>query len=210
MIAEPFMLTPQFAGVRRTVDGRLAKVFRTPKHWFSSDRLWPYASRFVRAARGLHERGIATVRIIERLRVAPGRDVVIYQPLPGVDLRRALSSDADKANQWLPPFAAFCAELHRKGIFFRSLHLGNVLHCDDGRFGLIDLVSTSFSRRPLSPTRRARNFRVMFSYTVDRGIIKRFGVDSFVQAYLSEANLNAAQQQAFLHTLAMIVPHIKN
>lgn len=49
--------------------------------------------------------------------------------------------------------------LHRKGIYFRSLHLGNVILTPNGEFGLIDFSDMRIYPWPLPKFMRVRNIR---------------------------------------------------
>jgi len=44
-----------------------------------------------------------------------------------------------------------------RGIYFRSLHLGNIVLTPEGSLGLIDIADLSFQRRPLSKAKARRN-----------------------------------------------------
>jgi len=68
--------------------------------------------------------------------------------------------------------AQFIAQLHEHGIYFRSLHPGNVVLQPDGTFGLIDILDCSFRwfGRPLNRWQRERNFRHFFRYDDSRAI----------------------------------------
>ncbi len=54
-------------------------------------------------------------------------------------------------------------------MYFRSLHLGNVLLMDDGEFGLIDIADMRILPSPLGKELRVRNLRHMQRYPQDRG-----------------------------------------
>lgn len=161
------------------------------KRLLSSALLSPYARRFWRNAHRLHERGIHTVRCRE-LCYQPSRQrhLVIYPRLPGETLRERLARD-EPANVLLKSMATFLATLHRKGIYFRSVHFGNVLIDDDGRFGLIDVADVRFASGPLSPLKRARNFRHLLHDTRDIERLDQFGFDRFLGIYLTHCGLDS-------------------
>lgn len=207
LLGDPEPAILQRAGVSPTVDGRLAKTFRQPRGLLSSARLRPYAVRFARAAAELARRGVPTVEVTGLYRLeAPGRDVVVYQPLAGTPLRERVGDDADAADRaaLLERFAAFVAELHRRGIAFPGMHLGNVLVLADGSFGLIDIASLRWRRRmdePVPPRTRARDLRPMLHYEPDRTAVVSFGVERFVCAYLAAAALGDRREARFLRAL---------
>jgi len=59
------------------------------------------------------------------------------------------------------------AELHDKGVYFRSLHLGNVVQNEAGQIGLIDISDMTCGDTSLGRLKRARNFQHLFRYRQD-------------------------------------------
>ncbi|MFK3798085.1 toluene tolerance protein [Pseudomonas sp. NPDC088444] len=169
--------------VLRLSDGNFMKLFRR-KRLISSAALFPYARRFARNALALKRRGIACPEILETYRVADiARDVVHYQPLPGQTLRQLIKEPAHFDDKHLIyRFGHFVAHLHNEGIYFRSLHLGNVVMTPDNELGLIDIADMRVYRRPLRKTVRLRNFKHMLRYKDDA----RWVLDpAFSEGYLS-------------------------
>ena len=147
--------------VLRLADGSYLKLFRR-KRLLSSAAWYPYAQRFADNALALSHLGIRVPEVIAVMRVASiGRDAVHYRPLAGVSLRAlARGGLADAAKTMLKEeFNAFVVSLHDKGIYFRSLHLGNVILAPDGRMGLIDFSDLRIYRKPLGRWMRLRNIR---------------------------------------------------
>ena len=140
--------------VLRLRDGQIVKLFRL-KRIVSSALLWPYAVRFARAARKLEERTIPTVTVTAVYRVKTlHRDAVVYRPIKGETLRDLIAKK-DHDHLLLARFGGFLAKLHDQGIYFRSIHFGNVIVRPQGDFGLIDLVEIHTQRSPLSSTKTA-------------------------------------------------------
>ncbi|MEF8729143.1 MAG: toluene tolerance protein [Dokdonella sp.] len=151
--------------VLRLADGTILKLFRR-KRLLSSAAWYPYARRFADNAVAMRRRGIAVPEIIDLMRIpSVARDAVHYQPLPGVSLRQLLRAgmDANRRQTLRTAFTRFVIELHDKGIYFRSLHLGNVLHLPDGRFGLIDIGDARLRPWRLSRSLRRRNLRLLLA-----------------------------------------------
>jgi tRNA A-37 threonylcarbamoyl transferase component Bud32 len=190
-----------FVRAVRDADGRVWKQFRK-KSVPSTAGLWPYARRFIRCAELLTQRSINTVAVRDVYRVQEtGRHVVVYDELPGRSLRSVLETEGA---QHLSDFARYVALLHGRGISFRSMHLDNVLLIDGGEFALIDVTHVTFARKPLSPWRRARNFRPFTRYAQDRALLEQFGYRRFLEEYLHAAALSdraAAQLRAQLQRL---------
>ena len=87
-------------------------------------------------------------------------------------------------------FAGFVARLHRKGVYFRSLHLGNVLILPDTNFGLVDISDLRVRRRPLGLRARARNFRHLLRRVEDAALIEHIGSEEFFGEYCRHAGLD--------------------
>jgi tRNA A-37 threonylcarbamoyl transferase component Bud32 len=154
--------------VLRLVDGNFMKLFRR-KRLISSAALFPYAKRFADNALELKKRGVPCPHVLETYRVADiARDVVHYEPLPGQTLRQLIADPAHAHDPaLLTQFGSFVANLHNQGIYFRSLHLGNVVMTPDNELGLIDIADLRMLRRPLRKSLCLRNFMHMRRYSND-------------------------------------------
>lgn len=146
-------------------DGRFLKIFR-PRRRLWLARLFPAAKRFSKNAFRLKALKIAVPKIDEYFWVDHERAVsaCVYFPLEGVSLAELYRSSSAEFKDLMPAFATFIRFLHKQGIYFRSLHLGNVLYLPDGKFGLIDFLDISFQRTPLSSSLRERNLRHLKDY----------------------------------------------
>lgn len=145
-------------------DGMLLKLFRT-RGILTSAWFYSYAHRFVRNAERLRRMGYRTVAVVDLMRVrgSGGITAVRYQPIPGRSLRELIREGA--AEQALCRRAGqFIAALHADGIYFRSLHMGNLIAMPDGQLGLIDIADMRFLRGPLSSSQRARNWAHLLRY----------------------------------------------
>ena len=63
--------------------------------------------------------------------------------------------------------------LHDEGIYFRSLHLGNVVLTPQGELGLIDIADVRLHRGPLTRFWRKRNLRRMDGIASERDWLDR-------------------------------------
>ena len=139
-------------------DGTILKLFRR-KRLISSAAWYPYARRFADNARALAARGIPCPEVTGLYRLpSVRREAVRYRPLAGKTLRQLVRAGAD-ARDLRARLGRFVAGLHQAGIYFRSLHLDNIVLCAGGEFGLIDIADMSAGRRALSASRRRRNLR---------------------------------------------------
>jgi tRNA A-37 threonylcarbamoyl transferase component Bud32 len=164
-------------------DGTILKLFRR-KRLISSALLFPYARRFADNIHALKKRDIPCPDVIATYRIASiSRDAVRYTPLPGLTIRQVLKEQGDSA-----PLRAelgdFIAKLHDRGIYFRSLHLGNVILTPDAELGLIDISDMKCQRGSLSEQKRLRNFLHLLRYKHDRAWLADGDAGAvFVSAY---------------------------
>ena len=171
-----------------TPDGKVIKLFRI-KRVITRARLDPYAERFARNSRALLAKDIRTVEVLDVFDCPEiARQGVVYTLLPGQPLR------GSEGPEIMEQFARYVALLHTKGVYFRSLHLGNVLIMPDGGMGLIDISEMRVHGRALGILKRARNFKHIFRLQVDRERIDVLGRERFLEAYLSASELGAVRQ----------------
>ncbi len=176
-------------------DGNLVKIFRR-KRWLSSALFFPYAKRFIKNARRLSEIPIPTLTVQDVCFCrATNRHLVTYQPLPGETLRSRLRESPSELGGLLTELADFIALLHRNGVYFRSVHFGNIIVMPDRQgLGLIDVADMIFKRRTLTVGERSRNFRHMLRYPEDSGFLREFGWEKFVRHYLNASLLSVEEQ----------------
>lgn len=175
--------------VARLGDGDFLKLYRR-KRLLSSD-LWDLpAQRFADNAQGLLRLGITAPTVLDVLMISERRlSAVRYQPLPGDTLRNSLRQlDAESRAALVKQFGTFLGELHQVGVYFRSLHLGNVLLLPDGSFGLIDLSDMKLESRPLAPWKRRRNLQHILRYSEDIAWLTQQHLDSWLEGYADSAS----------------------
>lgn len=153
--------------VLELADGSFLKLFRR-KRLLSSATLVSHARRFASNARDLKQRDIACPEIIDIYRIpSVERTAVHYWPLPGHTLRQLLTLPSATHFKLAHHLGILIAELHNKGVYFRSLHLGNVVQCENGQLGVIDISDMSCNNAPLGRLKRSRNFQHLFRYKQD-------------------------------------------
>ena len=186
-------------------DGLLVKIFRRKRLW-SSATIYPYAARFVRNARRLTALGISTVTVLDVAYCAEAhRYLVTYRPLPGETLRGVLLDSDVNRGTLLDAAAKYIAVLHAKGVFFRSLHFGNIIVSpEDRQMGLIDVADLGFRRQPLSIRERLRNFRHMLRYAEDVSHLRDFGWAFFVTCYLKALPLSSIESTRLRDALQLL------
>lgn len=169
--------------VLRLDDGQILKLFR-PRRRLWLARLLPAAPRFARHAVQLQRRGVAVPQVgecfwLDRAQAVSG---CLYAPLPGRSLEQIWKESRAAFDALLPAFAAFIRSLHQRGIYFRSLHLGNVLLLPDGGFGLIDFLDLRLYRSALPARLVRRNLAHLQGY-LERNRITGFPWQALQAAY---------------------------
>ena len=175
-------------------NGNLILKIWNRKNKLSSDWIYPYYLRFVRNARKLRSRGIIApnVQSITKVRKT-GLHIVTYEEMAGSSVRNILQHD--KYTIPLKELALFIATLHKKGIFFTSLHLGNIIRLDSEDFGIIDVANTHFFVFPLGIHSRARNLSHFLSYTDDVDLLRQKTNGDIIEKYLTHLNISSEAKE---------------
>ena len=144
--------------------------------------VYPYAKRFVNNAKKLNSLEISTITPVKLYRLPHiQRAAVHYIPVVGKTLR-ALTKELEDPVPILEKFAKFIAEIHRKGVYFRSLHLGNVVVTENDEFALIDIADLKFFSRPLSERQQKRNIKHLLRPPEDNWILTP-NLESILSSY---------------------------
>jgi tRNA A-37 threonylcarbamoyl transferase component Bud32 len=169
-------------------NGNFLKLFRR-KRLLTSAALFPYAQRFAVNALALQKRGIPCPHVLAVYRIKSiQRDAVYYAPLPGKTLRQ-LYDQPEIAAALRAQLGEFVAQLHAKGVYFRSLHLGNIVLTPENTLGLIDIADLKCQRSALSLQKRLRNFQHMLRCSPDQQWLLADNPSEFAQAYLTSSKL---------------------
>jgi len=147
--------------------GQFLKIFHTRRHPILA-RLQPAARRFTRNIERLRQLDIPAPDVTELfwLDRASGLSGCLYQPLPGESVEQLYRRQPQALVDLLPALADFIRRLHRQGVYFRSLHLGNIILLPDGSFGLIDTLDLQFKNHPLNAWQIKRNFQHLEHYLI--------------------------------------------
>ena len=186
-------------------DDTVSKIWARKKNFLSSATIWPYSTRFINNAEKLARRGVSVPKILDhaKLENSPVR-IVTYQSLPGTSIRDLLLNSPQSVD--IPALCRYYLELHDKGIYYRTIHLGNIIQLPDHQgFGLIDFTDVQFSKKPLSLKRRASNIAVPVRkrYLPDVQAIEKAGLPNLIDTYLDLLNPPPEERQLFL-------THLKN
>ena len=174
--------------VLRLENGNFLKLFRE-RRCYTSGSFNPYSQRFAVNSERLQALGITAPAILDLYVFTDGSSGVLYQPLPGQTLRQVMQSMGSGAMRQalVERFGKFLALLHEQGVYFRSLHLGNVLLMDDGEFGLIDIADLHLYPSSLRLALRQRNLRHMQRYPEDRRWLFEEQLQALLDGYASLA-----------------------
>ena len=172
-------------------DGSLLKLF-IARRWYTSGSFSAYSERFAINSGRLNNLGIASPLILELYHLPDGSSAVRYQPLPGLTLRQALQNlESNLRGSLIESFGSFIAQLHECGVYFRSLHLGNVLLLDDVEFGLIDVADMQVYPSALRNTLRQRNLKHMQRYPQDKIWLFEDHFEQLEKGYATVASMQA-------------------
>jgi len=165
-------------------DGNIMKLFRR-KRLFSSALLRPYSKRFIDNAAQLQHLGIPTLKVLAFYRLdKPGMTAVLYSPLPGETLRQIAEKNGFDWKENLPKLIELIRRLHAAGIYFRSLHLGNIVVTPQNQWGLIDIADMRFFKAPLSKKLAQRNLQHFVRYIQRENLTDKFPVDALQESFL--------------------------
>ncbi len=168
--------------VAQLKDGSIVKVFRV-KRWWSGAGVYSYARRFCRNVDRLKQRNIPVPEVLNLYHVTSTRlSAVRYSPLPGQtikDIMKAGLLDEALAYQ----VGEFIAKVHALGIYFRGLHIGNIVRTPNGELGLIDVSELSIYWH-LSRYRRLRNFARFWRVQEDAHAFGDGNINALINSYL--------------------------
>jgi hypothetical protein len=117
--------------------------------------------------------------------------LVQYNKIAGQDLRsHGLHGNFTVFNN----FANYLCQLHQAGIFFRAIHLENILYTDEQQYALIDICDVRFQNSPLSAFSRYRNFKHLFVNKLDRPLWHHIDHQQFLTTYFTSTRFNKIKQ----------------
>ena len=183
-------------GHRKTFHKKNAiiKIFNV-RGLISSGFFNTYASRIIKNSLKLKKYDIPSIEITNELVFQYNRRLsgVSYKYIPGTtyrDLSHKITMDM------ITDLANYISNIHKKGIYFRAMHLGNILLHNKKLF-LIDIAKIHFYPWPLFVFTRARAFRRMIKYQDD---IKNFGLINYkklINEYMNSSKFNYFERIRF-------------
>jgi serine/threonine protein kinase len=180
-------------GIKVTLlpDGNIFKLFKL-RGFFTSSRVYSNARSFCRNAQRLQRLNIATVNVVQLYHFTHTTDTaVFYEPIAGETVKTLLKNQ-QFSSQDCENLGQFIAELHKKGVYFRSLHCGNIVKTASG-FGLIDIADMKIYSWSLWFNTRLRNFKRLAAYSDDMTSLGQVGWEAISMRYLEHAKLHASK-----------------
>lgn len=178
----------------------IIKLFYRKKSRLSSDHIRPRAMRFYKNVNKLHTHGYAVPRI-DKIQFCPELKIYLlyYAKIEGKDVRY-LANHGDL--HVISHVAKLMADLHVNGIFFRSIHLENLLYQPDGKMALLDVTDVRFKSRPLNLYERYRNLKHLFKEPYDRELWQAYGIANFMREYFETAQLSRSSERILTYLVA--------
>ncbi len=172
----------------------IIKIFNV-RGYISSGFFNTYASRIIKNSIKLKEHEISSIEITNELAFQYNNRLsgVSYKYIPGKTYRD-LGNKITK--EMITDLAKYISIIHKKGIYFRAMHLGNILLHNKKLF-LIDIAKIHFYPWPLFIFTRARAFRRMIKYKDD---IKHFGLINYknlINEYMVSSKFNSFERIRF-------------
>ncbi len=172
----------------------IIKIFNV-RGYISSGFYNTYASRIIKNSIKLKEHEISSIEITNELAFQYNNRLsgVSYKYIPGKTYRD-LGNKITK--EMITDLAKYISIIHKKGIYFRAMHLGNILLHNKKLF-LIDIAKIHFYPWSLFIFTRARAFRRMIKYQDD---IKHFGLINYknlISEYMVSSKFNYFEKIRF-------------
>jgi tRNA A-37 threonylcarbamoyl transferase component Bud32 len=173
--------------VAKLNSGDFIKIFRV-KNIISITHFFSYARSFCRNAERLNKLGIPTIKVKQLYHIQhSNKSAVVYAPLQGqtiIEILRSKSINLALASE----LGVFIADLHQKGIYFRGLHLGNIVLTADNKIGLIDIADMTIFPWPLDRRRRLRNFSRFWRDFENKFEFGHDAIAALIEGYQSNCN----------------------
>jgi hypothetical protein len=172
----------------------IIKIFNV-RGLISSGFFNTYASRIIKNSLKLKIYDIPSIEITNELIFKYNKRLsgVTYKYIPGTtyrDLSHKITMNM------ITDLANYISNIHKKGIYFRAMHLGNILLHNKKLF-LIDIAKIHFYPWPLFVFTRARAFRRMIKYQDD---IINFGLINYknlISEYMNSSKFNYFERIQF-------------
>lgn len=176
-------------------DGNITRIFLKKKRLFTYDQIKPRALQFYTNAKQLVVLDVSAPRVLRFAQCKPLQaHLISYPKIPGIDVRTLLTDTFQE--DLIVNVIDFLVKLHAKGIFFRSIHLGNLIYHDQCMH-MIDIADVRFKSKPLSAILRYRNIKHLFLNKDDQAIWRNFSYQRVLELYQQKTYCNKFLQLLF-------------
>ena len=175
---------------------QIIKLFFT-RGTISSGFINPYSERLIKNSLKLKKLGVHSIKVTHHLIFEFNKRMsgVIYNKLDGKTIRE-ICKERDLTVAEIKYLAKFTSTLHNEGIYFKAMHLGNLVL--NKKIYLIDIAKINFYPWPLWFNTRIRAFKRIFKYKDD---LKNFGdknLNIFLTYYCQFSKIGPIKQHIFL------------
>tara|TARA_R110002072_G_scaffold173230_2_gene327842 strand:- start:10569 stop:12176 length:1608 start_codon:yes stop_codon:yes gene_type:complete len=172
------------------------------KSGMSSTKFKSYADKFIINSIKLQKLNISTIKpekvfYIKNHNHPRDPHFITYKSIPGQDLRNIITNNnsinIEDNHDLILRFIEELVTLHQKGVFFRSLHLGNILlEANSKNLALIDIADVRFKKlnKPLGFNKSLRNIKHIFNDPNDFQVWLNFGHNKFIDIYSEYRNVS--------------------
>lgn len=174
---------------------QIIKIFYPRSRKWSSSRYRPHALRFCRNVKKLAELNIAAPSV-QKIQYCKELNtyLVLYQKLHGESVYQSIKAGN---KQLMHHTIRFVSHLHDKGIYFRGLHLTNLLLLDNNQIALLDVVDMQFKNKPLSLLARYRNLKHLFFHRMDHQFWLQINREELLKSYIANSSLSLISKKIF-------------
>lgn len=178
-----------------TSKNEIAKFFYKRKR-ISTSTFFPQADRFRINSIRLAQCGVKAPKVNEIFYCEDFPvHIVTYGLIEGVDFRELCGKGELDCLNILPEYLS---QLHDTGVYFRAIHLGNIVRCLSGEKALIDISDLSVKSGNLSIFRRARNIAHLIDTLEDREYFNVYGLDKFLHEYFNACGYSQFKRRLFM------------
>jgi len=187
------------------VHDKVIKIFNI-RGLLSSGFIHSYSNRIISNSAKLNQNGINSLNITHQLEFIHNKRLsgVIYNHIPGIPIRDMSIKEFTKS--FLKELALFLSSIHSKGIYFRAMHMGNIIY-HNGNFCLIDVAKVHFYPWSLMSFTRARAYRRFIKYPKDLKKLGKNNLELLIKMYMEESKFNLLNKLIFKCILKILMNH---
>ncbi len=189
-------------------NNKIYKVFYNTRHPIRG-RLFPKSKQFATNCKKLNNRGF-TAPIVDHLYFDNEikTEMLSYPCITGKSARQLISNNKLASDETtiniIKKIANLMANLHQKGVLFRSFHLGNIIIDIQNEYinlALIDVADLKCFPFPLLSSQRIRNFKHLTRVVDDKHLFDK----KFIKIFINEYQLASKVDNAIIEKIEQII-----